>query len=269
MKQAEFEIKSHQDAINKLKKQVQRAKEKAYFSSTLQARATIKEFAIPTSNLLIKYYDEASKGRATATASAAIAEEMLEWFKYVDTEAIAAILLKSVFDMHGIFDRMTTSKAASFIGGRVEDEARFRYYELTAPDDVVDAMRRRVTTAGSTPKYRKLSTKIITEKLLTEKHTREDLLWNKWTDAYRNTIGLSLLDIAMKLGLISKTNTKRGKKTYAFIDLSEKTIAIQKEIFSKACEHSYLAYPLIEKPIPWKHIEGESRFNTTGGYHSE
>ena len=270
MKQIDFEIKSHQDAIQKLKKQVQRAKEKAYFSSTLQARATIKDFAIPTANLLVKYYEEISKGRQSSTASAAVAEEMLEWFKYVDAEAIAAILLKSVFDMHGIFDRMTTAKAASFIGTRVEDEARFRYYELTAPSDVVDAMRRRVTTAGSSPKYRRLSTKIITEKMLTEKHNREDLLWNKWTDAYKNTIGLSLLDIAMKLGLITKTNVKRGKKTYAFIDISPEAKAIQEQVFSKACEHSYLAYPLIEPPMPWQYIEGQqSRYNTTGGYHSE
>ena len=149
MNQKEFEIKAHQDATNKLKKQVQHAKEKAYFSSTLQARATIKEYAIPTANLILNYYKEVSKGRATTTASAAVADEMLEWFKFVDPEAIAAILLKSIFDMHGIFDRMTIAKAASFIGTRIEDEARFRYYELTAPDDVVEAMRKRVNAAGS------------------------------------------------------------------------------------------------------------------------
>ena len=269
MKQKDFEIKAHQDAINKLKKQVQRAKEKAYFSSTLQARATIKDFAIPTANLLVNYYEEVSKGRAATTASAAVAEEMIDWFQYVDPEAIAAILLKSVFDMHGIFDRMTTSKAASFIGSRIEDEARFRYYELTAPDDVVDAMRRRVAAAGSSPKYRRLSTKIITEKMLTEKHHLSELIWKKWTDHYRNTIGLSLLDISMKLGLITKTNTKRGKKTYSFIDLSPDAKQLQDKIFNQACEHSYLAYPLIEKPIPWQYKEGESRHNTSGGYHSD
>ena len=269
MKQIDFEMKSHKDAIEKLKRQVQRAKEKAYFSSTMQARATIKEYAIPTADLILNYYTEVSKGRAVTTASAAVAEEMLEWFKYVDPEVIAAILLKSVFDMHGIFDRMTTAKAASFIGSRIEDEARFRYYELKAPDDVVDAMRRRVTAAGSSPKYRRLSTKIITEKLLTEKHHLPDLLWRRWSDSYRNTIGLSMLDLAMKLGLISKTNVRRGKKTFSFIDLSERTVELQDTLFSKSTEHSYLAYPLIEKPEPWKYNEGESRYNTTGGYHSD
>ena len=233
MNQKDFEKKAHQDAITKLKKQVQRAKEKAYFSSTMQARATIKEYAIPTADLILKYYKEVSKGRAVTTASAAVADEMLEWFKYVDPEAIAAILLKSVFDMHGIFDKMTTPKAAAFIGSRIEDEARFRYYELTAPDDVVDAMRKRVNAAGSSPRYRRLSTKIITEKMLDSKDL-SDLKWKRWSDDYRNTIGLSLLDLAMKLGLISKTNAKRGKKTFSFIDLSEKAAELQETLFSKA-----------------------------------
>ncbi len=269
MKQLDFEKQSHIDAINKLKKQVQQAKEKAYFSSTIQARATIQEYAIPTSNLLIEYYEAILKGRATTTASAAVAEEMLEWFKYVDPEAIAAILLKSVFDMHGIYEKMTTSKAASFIGTRIEDEARFRYYELESPEDVVAAMHRRVSEAGSSPKYRKISTKFITEKMLVEKHNREDLLWKPWSDGYRNTIGLSMLDIATKLGLITKTNAKRGKKTYAFIDLSPQLTKLQDDLFSKFTEHSYLAYPLIEKPIPWSFLPGESRNNTSGGYHTD
>ena len=269
MKQKDFEKQSHIDAVNKLKKQVRQAKEKSYYSSTMAARTTIKQYALPTAEYLVDYYTKVSRGRATTTASAVVAAELLEWFTFVDPEALSAILLKCVFDMYGVFDKMTTSKAASYIGSRFEDEVRFRYNELTAPEDVVAAMRKRVSMTGSNPHYRRLSTKMITEKLLVEKHKRPDLVWKPWSDCYRNTVGLSLLEIAMKLDLITKTNVKRGNKTYGYINLSESTIALQEQLFDKACEHSYMAMPLIEKPIHWQWQEGESRHNTTGGYHCD
>ena len=50
MKQKDFELHAHKEALKKLEKQVQRAEEKQYFSSTLQARATIKDFALPTAS---------------------------------------------------------------------------------------------------------------------------------------------------------------------------------------------------------------------------
>ena len=56
----------------------------------MSARTTIKQYTLPTAECLVNYYTEASRGRATTTASAAVAEEMLEWFKFVDPEAISA-----------------------------------------------------------------------------------------------------------------------------------------------------------------------------------
>ena len=124
---------------------------------------------IPSANVLTDYYQGIAAGRASARASVRVSEEMVRLFEDVSAETISAILLKSVLDLHGVYQKLTLAKAAKLIGGRIEDEARFHYYSIISPPDVVEAMNKRVKATGSSPKYRRISTKIITEKKLIHK----------------------------------------------------------------------------------------------------
>lgn len=168
--QKDFEYQSHKAAVARLEKQLREAKDKQYYSSSLQARATIDTYVIPTADAITSWFTEAKEGRARTTATVCVADDMLGWMEFVKPEVIAAITLKSVFDLHGVYDRMTVAKAANFVGTRIEDEARFRYYELVSPADVVERMKRRASEAGSSPSYRRISTKSITEKILVNDH---------------------------------------------------------------------------------------------------
>ena len=94
-----------------------------------------------------------------------VSEEMLRLFIDVSPETVSAILLKSILDLHGIHHKLTLA-SSGLVGQRIEDEARFHYYAATSPEDVVRAMNKRVSETGSSPKFRRVSTKMITEKKL-------------------------------------------------------------------------------------------------------
>ena len=153
---------------------------------------------------------------------------------------------------------------------RLEDEARFRFYEITAPEEVVKAAWKRVTEAGSSPRYRRLSTKLITEKMLDDLNVDDDAKWKRWSDHYRITLGTALVEFCFIQGLITKSTVMVSKNRSAtFVDLSPETLDIQDMLYSKVKEISYLSYPLIEPPLPWLLEDGEGRDNTSGGYHTD
>ncbi len=268
--QQDFESQSHKAAVSRLENQLRDAKNKQYFSSSLQARTTIDSFIIPTADAITEWFTSALKGRAKTTATVCVAADMLGWMECVKPEAIAAITLKSVFDLHGVYDKMTVAKAANFVGTRIEDEARFRYYEIISPEDVVRRMKQRASEAGSSPSYRRISTKMITEKLLETEHGfTDDQLWKSWPSDYRCAIGVSLIELCKSLGIVDTQLVKRGKKNFKFLDLTPQVAQLQNEMFDNCCEVSYLKWPLIDKPLPWQHQSGEARHNTSGGYHSD
>ena len=269
--QLDFELKSHHDANEKLKRQVREAKEKAYFSSTIQARMTTNQLLLPTADILTDYFTQASQGRAVASCSVRVSEEMLRLFIDVAPEKVAAILLKSVLDLHGVFNKKTLPAAARFIGTRIEDEARFTYYSTISPPDVVRAMNERVKASGSSPHYRRLSTKLITEHKLVQQHNfADDKLWNDWSDELRLMMGLSLIEVAKKIGLVERTiSWEKGMKSRSYLELSKEAIALHEESFNRILADCYLSYPLLVQPVEWTKQDGLAAHNTTGGYYTD
>lgn len=269
--QKDFEIKSHERAVAKLKRQLQEAKDKAYFSSTAQARATIKELLLPSADILTDYYTKIAAGRASQKPSVRVSQEMLRLFEDVSAETIAAILLKSVLDFHGIYKQLTPAKAARLIGSRIEDEARFHYYSVVSPPDVVAAMNKRVNATGSSPKFRRTSTKLITEKRLTKQHGfGEDKLWVEWTADHKFMVGLSLLEVAAVIGLINRTwsYNQMGKKQ-SYVELTDEAIALHEQTFQQMIEMAYLSYPLLVPPVEWEKQKGLAIHNVSGGYYTD
>ena len=124
--QQDFELQSHKAAGARLEKQLREAKDKQYFSSSLQARTTIDSFILSTAEAITQWFTSVLKARAKTTATDCVAADMLGLMECVRPEAIAANTLKSVFDLHGVYDKVTVAKAANFVGTRIEDEAQQR-----------------------------------------------------------------------------------------------------------------------------------------------
>ena len=268
-RQIDFEEQSHKKAIEALYKQLDTAKQKAYFSSTDAGRDTVKTLTKELSEDLGKWLKDVAEGRAKTRADAAMAPELVEWIKHVPIQLVAVIAFKSILDVHGGgFEDPTTAKVSKFIGGRLEDELRFRFYELTAPPEVVDAAWRRVSEAGSSPHYRRMSTKLITERLL-DKLKPDAEKWNPWSSGYKCSMGCLLLEFGIRQGICEKYNKRVGKKTKGYIRLTNQYLEWVDTYYEQLEDIAYFRKPLIEKPLPWEFKQGPSRFNTTGGYHTD
>jgi DNA-directed RNA polymerase len=268
-RQLDFEERCHQEAVTKLKHDLNKAKQKGYFSSADSARQTIKSYTLDLTAQLLDHLNTAAKGRATTTVTVQMAKELLGYFDtFVTPEAITVITLKSLLDTHGGFDDPTIAKVANFLGTRIEDEIRFRFYETTAPEEVVKAAWKRVTEAGSTPGYRRISTKLITEKRLRELDPHAEI-WQPWVSSYRINMGLALIEFAMKQGLVVKELKRLGKKSVSYVRLAPHLTQYFDEYFEEMLDLAYFRKPLIEKPLPWVLEDGYSIRNTSGGYHSD
>jgi len=263
-----FEKQSHIDAVRKLEQDLYKAKQRNYYSSTLQSRETIKSLTLPMAADLDKFINDIAQGRATTTADAFIAPELIKLLEFVSTEHIVVVLLKSILDTHGAFENPTASRVSNFIGGRLEDELRFRYYEITAPEEVVKAAWKRITEQGSTPKYRRISTKLITEKMLDEQAPNLDK-WQAWDGLYKCSMGLLLLTFAHKYGLITFNVKQQGTKKYKYVSLSPELQTLHEQTYEQMKSVAYYQRPLIEPPLDWQVIDDIAANNTTGGYHTE
>ena len=269
-RQLAFEIQAHEEAKRRLIKSIEKAKSMSYYSSSIPARATLGQYLLPSAEYLVEYYTEQSKGVASYKCSQQVSGEMLRLFEDVSPETIAAILLKCLLDLHGVHHKLTGQKAASRIGYAIEDEARFQFYTTTSPPDVVAAMMRRVSMVGSSPKYRRVSTKLITERMLTETHNYSpEMLFPTWSDRYRNLVGASLLEVGVRCNIVQYKTIQGKKKKQKYVELHPDILFKQHEIFSEVLNTSYMKWCLLDKPIPWLHQDCLSKDNTSGGYHND
>ena len=118
-RQIDFEKQAHNDAVNQLEQELVKAKQKAYFSSTLQARETIKHLLLPMASDLLVFIEDIAKGKATTTADAVFAPELMEFLKFINPEHVTVVLLKSILDLYWAFEMPTMSRVSNFIGGRL------------------------------------------------------------------------------------------------------------------------------------------------------
>ncbi len=269
-KQLQYELDLSREATQRIRRQIQQAKDKGYFSSTDFGRTFVRTQLEDFAKDLFDATEKPARGKATTTNIAICWQEVKQIFNYLEPDAVSAVCLKLILDSFGISKASTptTQEAASFIGRGIEDEMRFIYYSRVAPEDVVAALRKELNTPGSNPHYRRYGAKYTTEKLLTERGWSRDQLFPNWSTGFRTQIGLFVLDVSNARGFTIRGVRKVARnKSQGFIDLSD-SVKAHVLLFQDALEcMSYKSYPLIERPREWEYIAGPSRFNHSGGYY--
>ena len=96
-------------------------------------------------------------------------------------------------------------------------------------------MKQLATEAGSSPSYRRISTKMNTKKLRETEHCFTDnQLWKSWPSDYRCAIGVSLIELCKSLGIVDTQLVKRGKKNYKFLNLTPQVAQLQNDMFDNS-----------------------------------
>ena len=272
VKELQHEIEMSRAATVALRRSIQKAQDQKYLSSTDYGRDFAKTFIIPFSEALVEATSKTSRGRATVSNIAKTYKSMQTIFSLVDEKVIAGIGIKSLLDCLGVakYDKPRTAEAASFIGKRIEDEVRTSYYHQLAPDDVVSAIDKELSTKTSNPHFRRYGAKKAAERLLKEKGWHQDELYPSWSSELRQRVGLYIIEIAKKLGWVTlEKRMVRKNKTQGFLDLSQEVKVSFIHYQAELEKYLVFNYPLIDIPLDWEVQEGASRNNFSGGYYHE
>jgi DNA-directed RNA polymerase len=266
-RQIDHEVSAHRQAIDRLRKDVLKLRQKNYYSATLPAVTKIAQLVLPFSAELVGRVSKYT-GRSTGPAPFInYQKEIVALLDIVEPEVVSLIFLKSLFDAAGAYDRMTIQKVSGFVGSRLEDEVRFRYYEGLGCERLTTAATRRVSCSGSTPHYRRKATRIISEKIATEEQLP---LWEEWSTPKKCGISFYLIEIAQQAGLVLAEKAYVSvNRQQTFLRFTPQLLEQQQLLMADVESMSFHQWPLIVPPLPWITSPEESRHNFSGGYHSD
>ncbi len=266
-RQIDHEITAHREAINRVRNDVLKLRQQNYYSSSIQARSTVAELVLPFCDALVNRVRKYT-GRTTGPKPIInYQQDIADLLKEVEPEVVSVIFLKSAFDAAGAFDSMTIQRVGNFIGSRLEDEARFRYYENLGCERLSTAARKRVNNTDSNPHYRRKSTRMISEKIATEEGLP---IWEAWSTPKKCGIAFFLMEIAKDAGWFTTDVASVGHhRSQTYLHFTPAFLEQQALLMSQVEALSFFSWPLIVPPIPWQTTTDESRNNSTGGYHSD
>ena len=271
-KQIELELEASRAATEKIRRDLQKARDKGYFSNQPFVRDFLRKYTLPFSEALQAAVQKTSIGRATTTNIALIYKEMDLIMNYSSPDSLAFISLKSIFDATGVrkYDKPKMQDICGFIGTRIEQQVELDYYTRIADENVVKAMNKELNTKGSGLKNRQYGAVYTAKELLKKMGWSDDDLFPKWSNYNRYLVGSFVLEIATRQGYTTyeKKSLEVNKKA-TFIDLAPEIKAQFLKYQTQLEEYSILNWPLIDKPKDWIYQPGLSKLNHTGGYHSE
>jgi DNA-directed RNA polymerase len=266
-RQIDHEVTAHRTAVEKFKKQVLKLRQLKYYSATVSGISSVAQLVLPFSEELA---DRVNKYSGRQTGPAPFINYRLEMkmlLEDVEPEVVSLIFMKSLFDVVGAFDKFSIQKVSGFIGSRIEDEARFRYYESLGCHRLTTAANKRVSTSSSNPHYRRKSTRLISEHIATEEGLP---LWEAWSTPKKCGIAFFLIEIAKEAGMVTLAKPfVSPSRQQTFLVFTPKYLEIQNRLLAQVESLSFHSWPLLVPPLPWIPSTGLSRHNFSGGYHSD
>ena len=271
MDQKELEEEQRLIAVNQIKRSELKAKQMMYASSTTFGRQMVSQYTLKFAEFLKNKIETTIKGRATSRNFVQAIPLMLDLIQLVDPERISIITLKSILDsVHRCEHSIPKApEVVRLISARIEDEARATYYINNAPKEVVKAQQYQLDTLLSNPSFKRKGAKIVAEKKLKELGWDNDDLF-RYSFEQRNLIGYFLLELSVDFGLVERRRkfiARNNSPNWIFLsqDLNDYYHEFQRNLEY----YAYKKYPLINKPLNWKLIDCEAKFNCSGGYHTE
>ena len=99
--QIQHEIDSSREATHTIRKQIQAAKDKGYFSNTEFGRRFVQTQLESFAKDLVQATEKPARGRATTTNIARCWRDIKVIFNYIEPEALSAVCLKLILDSFG------------------------------------------------------------------------------------------------------------------------------------------------------------------------
>ena len=275
-KQIKFEEYSRDEAKRRFDKDVTKAIDKSYYSSTKAGRHTI--------HAIINTYADALEAKVEAQKTKLVSrnnyraayKEMEEviialggYEEKIGVYKVASFALKTIFDAFAKAEKgkLKVAATANKIGSALDAEMQMLYYYDEMPEDIAKSGKRKAKDPLASPKHRRSSPVTLMKNMA----LRQDVQFNEYlglTDLEQNQVGMFLIELACELGILDNKNVIKNKKQEKMLFTTKITEELNDLEFQYR-SRALLDLPLKETPIPWKNQGGISRHNFTGGGHTE
>lgn len=235
-KQIELEQKMTQDAINRYRRDYDRAKQSGQFGTTSLASKFIVRVIEPFTQAIEQYLDDYSRGKAVHSTIAA------KVIKKIDSESVAYITCKVL--LNSLYTQQPTIAVYKAIGQGIEDEYKMRefhnenkfYYETIQND------------------LSKRGAKAVRKKYVTSAvfHKRLDFHLDKWAVTEKFHAGLVLTNLFINTtGLIEFEKYHKKRKTYKRLVPTEELSGWFERMNEKLEVMNPFFLPMICPPKEW------------------
>ncbi len=234
-----------------------------YYSTTDAARWTLQDTIGAYRKALV---EETELNITKATGSSVIwrlCREMKTLIDYLGDGVISVYAIKSIFDYYARAKAHAIAvDVASAIGSRLESEVHHRWSQ-SLDTDIASTARRSAAMPLSNPHFRVKRTKHLVKKKANKKGVEQ---FDSWSPTLKNNIGIYLMDIATKIGLIHWDHVKDKNKQRSII-YADDLVRIFNSYEDPLIAEAYKSFPLIDIPKEWITEEKPARLNISGGYH--
>ena len=291
MNEQKHEQQCKADGAQNFRKEIRKAKDLEYYSSTKPGRhrvhERVHEFALRLHQKINLYRN--GKGTTTHLVGANRLHHCAQVFGGFEeinehgeidpgkgTYIISMMTMKSILDFFTgnlnsqskkANSNKTVTDACTHIADFVAAEWVFLQYmqSKSIPENVKEAGRRKMYDPDSTPSWRMRSPMTSMRKKL-RKQDHPGLKEQKFDSTEKAKVGLFLLEIAADMNIIEAENVYDNKKNLKVIflkDFHDALVALECDYEGRA----YMHEPMIDKPQDWIFQDEASRKNTSGGYH--
>ena len=262
----EHEQRLISEGRKKLQKELKKEADRNYYSTTKVGRRVLYELFTIYETALTETTDKAITGKPGRGNIIQCCKEMKTYIKSLTPEVIVVVTLKTIIDFYSSEKGyVTVQNLASAIGNRIESEVWMDYYQKNTDAEIASSARKRASMPGSTPRYRKYSTRKITEAKAKKKGYK---LIDKWSNAHRNRIGLYLMEVARSVRIIEWKKITIKNKNQSII-VADELMNMFMGYEELAIGRAFNAHPLLDVPKQWEQSDKPARYNNSGGYHLE
>ena len=276
------------DGRKKFRDDLEKEIKRSYYTNTEPGKTTLHIYLGEFIKEFERVIEESKNSKAKRNAIVQCRELMPEVTEALSPGVVAFLGLQTIIDTYHTLKEGEWLRAGNLcgrIGMKLEDEMRIEAFTKTFNDpnvvsayreledrgpDPADVLINRAGAHYSSPYYRRLSTKIIGDKIADRLDMNSSEIWTPWPETTREMMGLFILEVAANVGVITMKNEwKNGKQTkrIRFTEVVEEQIVGLENGYEK---YAFYTHPLIDTPRDWLYIpQMPSRKNISGGYHSK
>lgn len=245
-RQWELEALAAKQGAERLRHRTARDEDREYGSGTVWGRKLVNQQVTAIAERIHQKQDRLTKGKAYMGGA-----HLYEVMQCIEPEVMAAIAAKKALDLiargkdeHGSHKNVYTNVCVS-IGKAIEAEARFRWYEKTAPKEFA-AIRSKYFLPTTGTHQKETVAKVLMN--------RRGFKWDQWSQPKRHQIGAFLLDCiasTVKWFEFKVSNLKGKKNALRLVVMSPELKDLRGVIMHLAELQAPLAWPMVCEPAPW------------------